>query len=57
MHDEVVGVRGPFLDQTLYAPSDDLRGTGEPEDPLVGTKGEILFAEGKGVVVVVSGRV
>ena len=57
MHDEVAGVRGPFLDQTLHAPSDGLLRADEPEDPLVGAKGEILLAEGKSVVVVISGRI
>ena len=50
MHDEVVGVRGPFLDQTLHAPSDGLLRADEPKDPLVGAKSEILLAERKSVV-------
>ena len=57
MHDKVSRVRDPLLNQTLHAPSDDLRGTGEPEDPLVGARGEILFAEGKIVAVVSPGGI
>ena len=57
MHDEVVGVRGPLLDKALHTPSDDLLRADEPEDPLVGAKGEILFAEGKIVAVVGPGRI